>query len=637
MLQSIRDRATGVFAWVIVVLLIIPFALWGIQEYLGGGGVINVAVVGDYKISRNALNTKVEQALKGRKEKPEGAALLSFRKNVLNQLIQEEVLHQAALDRGFRIHESIVADQIQKNEIFHVDGKFDSKYYQNLLRSNGLSTSYYERLVSRELLIQQFVESVVASSFVTKGAVDRLIDLQDRKLDLAYAEYPLKNYLDAVKVSDEEIKEYYSTHKQNFMTQSQVKISYLLLDAAELATQISVTDKQLQDYYTDNKDSFLTPEQKRVAHIQFELADAKKADEVYAKLQKGEKFADMAKQFSVDAGSATQGGEIGVLEAGSLDKAFEDALGKLAKDEYSKPVKTEFGYHIIKLLELKPGTSKSFAEAKADVEKLYRKKQADDLFLDRKDQLYNKTYENPDSLEVAAVEFGMKIKTSGWFTRAGSKTDIVTKDSKVVSEAFSGDVFADGDAGRSLNSKLIELKDKDGHASDKVVVIRLADYKPSEEQSLEQIKPEIIKTIKYKQAGIKLEEDLQAGLKLAQEGTVLEQLAKDNSLQYKAAGLVGRIDQKHDALMLQAAFKAAKPAKDKPTFITAHTSNGDGVLVAINAIQAGLEQKDNPSRGFMAQFMQRFAGNEELTAFVEQLKSETEITIFNDRIDQDDS
>ena len=637
MLQSIRDRATGVFAWVIVILLIIPFALWGIQEYLGGGGAINVAVVGDTKISRNELNTKVDRALKGRKDKPEGAALLAFRKNILNQLIQEEVLHQSAIDRGFRIHESIVADKIQNNEVFHVDGKFSSKYYQDLLRSNGLNTSYYERLISRELLIQQFVESVMASSFVTKGSVDRLIDLQDRKLDLAYAEYPLKNYLDAVKVSDEEVKEYYSTHKQNFMTQSQVKISYLLLDAAELATQIEVTEKQLQDYYADYKDSFLTPEQKRVAHIQFELADAQKADEVYAKLQKGAKFADMAKQFSVDAGSATKGGEIGVLEAGSLDKAFEDALAKLAKDEYSKPVKTEFGYHIIKLLELKPGTSKSFAEAKVDVEKLYRKKQADDLFLDRKDQFYNKTYENPDSLEVAAVEFGMKIKTSDWFTRAGSKTDDVIKDSKVVAEAFSGDVFADGDASRSLNSKLIELKGKDGHASGRVVVIRLADYKPSQEQTLEQIKPEILKTIKHKQASIKLEEDLQAGLKLAQEGTALEQLAKDKSFQYKAAGFVGRIDKKHDALMLQAAFKAAKPEKDKPTFITAHTLNGDGVLVAIKAMQTGLEQKDNPSRSFMAQFMQRFASNEELTAFVEQLKSEAEITIFNDRIDQDDS
>jgi len=645
MLQAIRDRATGVFAWVIVTLLIIPFALWGIQEYFGGGSAVNVAVVNDLEIPRTQLNARVDRELRGKKERPEGKALVAFRRKILNQIIQEEILYQSALDRGFRIHEAVIAQQIETNPAFYLDGRFNQERYEAVLASNGFSPGSYQAMLGRDLITQQFVGGILRTSFVLPNQVERVVELEGRKLDLDYLELPLKKYLDHTRVSDEQGKKYYQQHKQNFRSQEQVRLDYLMLSIGDIENELKYTDKQLRQFYDDNQDSFLMPEQRQLAHIMIEVTEGQKeagikkarqlANELYQKLQKGADFAKLASQFSDDAGSAKQGGDIGVLEEGTQDKAFEEAALKLKKGEYSKPVKSAYGYHIIKVLNIKPGSNKSFSNARADVEKMYRKQEAEKLFFDKKDELYNLSYENPDSLDVAASGLNLKIKKSPWFGRSGIKGDEIVFDTKVVTIAFSGDVFANGEPARSLNSKLINLKAGDKSQSDTVAVIRLSDYKPSKVLSFEKVKSEISHTLTNQQAVKGMNADMKAYIKLARGGVGLEQIAKEKSVSFKSIGYTGRSDQKYDALLLNAAFKAPKPGEGKISYTSVHTRNGNGAIVAIKGFKTETMKKNDSSRKFIAQFLQRIQGSAELKALLDDLKSQASITIFEGRLASD--
>ncbi len=646
MLQSIRDKATGVFAWVIVVLLIIPFALWGIQEYLGGGSAIVVAKISDVEITRNELNVRVDRSLRGRKDRPEGAALLTHRRNVLEQMIQEEVLNQAAADRGLRIHESMVAQQIQANQNFQKDGKFDQQVYQDVLEYNNMDPAAYQATLAREMVVQQLINGIQQSSFVTPVEIDHLQEQQGRKLNIATLQIPFSQYKEAVVLKDEEKETYYQEHKQNFFTPEKVSLDYLLLDSRVIEKGLKFSDEKLQQHYDDNKDSFVTMEQRQVAHILVEVpagnkkedeaAAEKRINEVYEKLQKGEDFAALAASHSDDAGSSAQGGDIGILEIGTLDAAFEQAAQQLAKGEYSKPVRTAFGFHIIKMVDIKPGSSKPFAEVKEDVQKMLAREEAEKLYLDQKETLYNLTYENPESLDVAARELQLQIKKTALFGRAGNQDDAIAKDPKVINAAFSDDVFAEGNPARSLNSKIIELK-AEKEVSERVVVVRLSSYEPSKAQTLEQVKDEITKTLTNKKASEAMDADIEAYLKQLREGGDMEQLGKDKSLTYKAAQWVGRTEKDYDQAVLNIAFRAPKPAADKVSYSSANTLKGDGVIAAILGIKMGEVKKDDPSRNFLGQFMQRMRSDTEVKAVLADLKEQADITIFESRLANDDS
>jgi len=268
---------------------------------------------------------------------------------------------------------------------------------------------------------------------------------------------------------------------------------------------------------------------------------------------------------------------------------------------------------------------------------MMKKQQAETLFLDRKEALYNQTYENPDSLEVASTQLSMKVNTTDWFTRSGLKGNSIAADPRVLEAAFSNDVFAEGDPSKSLNSKLIELKAKSEDTVSRVVVVRLSDYQASQSQALDTVKNEIKNTLLNKQANKNMDADMQAWLKLLNEGADIETLGKEKSLLYKPAGWLGRVDQGYDSAMLTAAFKAPRPEKDKISYTTTKTTKGDGVIVAIKGMQKGEVKKDDPMRNFMSQFMQRTQSTAELASFVAELKTQADIQIFETRLNNEDS
>jgi peptidyl-prolyl cis-trans isomerase D len=644
MLQTIRDRATGWIAWAIVILLIIPFALWGIQEYFRGGSEVNVAEVGGVSISRIALDNAVDQALRQTKDRPQGKAMEQLRQSVLNSLIQEEVLVQAAANAGMRVSDAELAQVIRSVPAFQRDGKFDRDLYVRLLRANGLTVEGFEARQKREMLSRQLSSGVVNSAFVTGKELDYVTRLWERKIDLAYLTLPVKRFESGVEIKDEQVANYYDQHHDEFMTPARVKLSYLKLDVKEMEKNVKVTDKELRAQYEEQKASFSVPEQREASHILIAVDDKadkaaveaakKKAEDIRKQILAGESFAAMAKKYSDDPGSAGKGGDLGLIDRGTMDKAFEKAVFALPEGEISEPVRTPFGFHIIKVTKIKPAHEKTFEEVRPVLEKDYRRQQAENQFYDQSQTLDDLSYENPTTLDVAAAQLGLQIQETGWITRKGA-ADGIGSYPAVVAAAFSSDVLAGGDLSHAVNSKMIELKQGAGNSDQvpPVVVIHLKEYERSKLRPLDEVRGQITDKLRAEAARDKAREVAGQWVAKLNGGEDLKALAKENDLKLTEAGYVGRNDAKHDSAIVRAAFKMKKPSGGKAAFESLELPSGDVAVFAVSAVQDGDPAKvSEQTRKFLEQFVTVTTASSEMKDLLDNLRKEADVTIYADQL-----
>ncbi|HKI80120.1 MAG TPA: SurA N-terminal domain-containing protein, partial [Pseudodesulfovibrio sp.] len=481
MLEFIRKYAQGFIAWVIFGMLILAFGLWGIQSYFSPTAANDVAKVNDEQITTTDLATATElyrarlRAMFGKNYNPEMFSEKMVQAQVLKSLIDQSVLTQAARDAGFRITDDQLGAEIKGSKQFQTGGKFNEKQYQMLLRNQGMSAARFERNVRRGMLIDQLNNGVSRTAFVTDRELKALVQLKDQKRDLGYVMVPAKRFMEKVKVSDAEIKKRYDENSDRFKTPAQVSVDYLDLSVDDLAKDVKPTDEQLHQYYQDHLAEFGTEEMRHASHILVAVpndADAKavakakaKAEDILKKVKAGQDFAELAKKYSDDPGSAKQGGDLGFFTKGDMAPAFSKAVFALKPGQVSGIVRTSFGFHIIKLLGVKAGKTKTFAQVKDQLANEYRHDKAEKRFYDMSEKLENLTYEHPNTLQDAAKALGLKIHSTGLFTRGDAKGVEIASSEKVRKAAFGGDVL-----NNDYNSLPINL------TQDRVVVLRKKTY-----------------------------------------------------------------------------------------------------------------------------------------------------------------
>ena len=640
MLQAIRDRATGWIAWVIVGLLIIPFALWGVNEYLGGSGVPEVATINDTVITRDILARQVDLRLRDNRQRPEGAAFVQFQRAVLESMIREELLVQAARDAGMRISDEQLASVVRNIESFQVDGKFDKEQFKLVLRDNGYSIAGFEQEQRRDMLVRQFVQSVQNSEFSVAGQIDMMSRLQGRKIDLAYATISAESYRQKLQSDEASIQAYFDVHRDEFVKPAQLRVDYIKLDIRDIEAQIHPDEQALRSLYEEVKDTLGMNEQRRVAHILVSV-DTPDADQVAltkitkirSELDAGADFPELAKKYSDDSGSAAQGGDLGAIEKGVLDPAFEDAAMALEQGEVSQPVRSQFGYHLIKLTELKSGDIKTFEQARDELEARYKLEEAEKIYYERFEQLQDLAYENPESLDVAASTLGLKIEKSGFFDQRGG--DGVARFPQVVKAAFSEDVLAAGDLKRASNSGLIELPQEDSQRPVTIIVVHVAEYVADRPLELEEARDTISKqleSIAVNDAMTALADELLVKIK---SGSELKQLAEENKLVYKTSKLVARSDPAVDKAILDAAFRLGRPSEDRHLESKTFTTKGDLAIFSILAVEDGdAAAQPEAMRAFMKQVIQAAQADDNLRNLVVSLRRSAEVQVFESRLIQ---
>ncbi|MCU7905451.1 MAG: SurA N-terminal domain-containing protein [Candidatus Thiodiazotropha sp. (ex Epidulcina cf. delphinae)] len=594
MLQEIRDKAQGWIAWAIVILISVPFALWGIQSYLGVGSEPVAAMVNGTEITERTLDNRFQRFRRQLREqlgsayRPEMFDDAGMRKEVLNRLMREEVLQQTSEKIGLRAGKSMIQATILGMSMFQKDGRFDQQTYEGALRLQGLSATGFEDRVRRALVSEQLAQAVTVGAFVTDHEFTESQRLLKQTREFSYFVIPTADFVLDGGVSDDDVRGYYETNESAFISPEKVKLEYILLDAGTAGSTVNTDQALLRGYYENNEDEFGLPEQRRASHILILLAqDADQAavDEAESKIEalaesvrQGESFADIAKARSQDPGSATKGGDLGFFGKGIMDPAFETAVFALQEGEVSEPVRSSFGLHLIKLTGIKAGDVKPFEEALGEVEAAYRKAEGERLYFEMAEQLADLSYEDPASLESAANALGLSVQQSDWLTR--DQMQGVFAKPKVMASVFSEDVLQ-----QRNNSELLEL---DGAGS---LVLRVLDHQQASTLPLDEVKDRITETLRNQRAEEQTRAEAEKRLAEIRSGNSLTQAAGG----YAVTGplTVARNDTQLPMGLSSTLFRAEKPLADAVTPGSARLAEGDyAVYVLTGVIEGSVDQAD---------------------------------------------
>ncbi len=624
MLESIRNHAQGWIAWVIVGLIIVTFALFGIEQYAQTENTVEVAEVnGDvitgtefvslYNRQKQRLQTQFgdmfEQVVKDK----------DLREQVLNTLIESKVIQQWADSHNMVISNQQLSAVIQSIDVFHKKGKFDEATYESVLQNNGLNKAVFEYDQRQYLLENQVKQLTSSSSFSTSFQTAILAGLQFQERKLNYLRIDQKPLAKLAPVSDKAIAKFYESHKDAYVIPKKVTVDYLLLSQKELAKGIVVTDAKLKEYFDENQDEFTSPEQRKASHILIrvdapgqEAKALKKIEAIQTKLAAGESFEKLAKANSDDPGSASLGGDLGLFQQGMMVPEFDKAVFSMKVGQVSKPIKTDFGYHLIKLVAIEPKKVKSFAEVKSVVEEQYRLKAAEKKYYDLLEQLNTLTYEQPDTLVPASDVMGIAIKTSTPFARSGGKGQIESNQ-KVITAAFSEELIKNGN-----NSSTIELSPTSS------VVIRVNTVIPAQQETLADVSADIAKEIQ-RQAGVKASADLAKGiLEKVRAGTSLTDMVKPG-VEIKMIGWVNRENRLVLPQITAALFKAPKPLKGKASYVMTTLPTGDSLVIEVEAVKEGVMPTDKAIQNQLKNTSAQIFSEAEIDARIEVLLLEADI------------
>lgn len=623
MLQNIRDNSQGWIAKTIIGAIILLMALTGFDAIFQAATHKNeVAKVNGEEISQNELSQAVDmqrRQLMQQLGKDFDASLLDekmLRESALKGLIDRKLLLQGAEQSKFAFSEGALDQVILQTPEFQVDGKFSSERFDQVIRQLGYSRMQFRQMLAQEMLIGQLRAGVAGSGFVTDAEVLAFARLEKQTRD--FATLNVKADPSAVKLTDDEVKAYYDEHAKEFMTPDQVVIDYLELKKASFFDQVSVKDEDLQAAY--QKEIANLSEQRRAAHILIEVNDktteaqAKaKIEEVQARLAKGEKFEALAKEFSQDPGSANTGGDLGYAGPGVYDPAFEKALYSLSKDQVSEPIRTDFGYHLIKLLGVEAPEVPTLASLKDKLTRELKAAQVEQRFVEATKQLEDSAFEASDLAQPAA-DLKLTVHTSKPFGREGGEG--VAANRAVVTAAFSTEVIDEG-----ANSTAIELD------PETVIVLRSKEHLKPAQLPLESVSAAIRTQLTKEHASAAAKTKAEKLIADLRDGKTPMDKAVDGQ-SWKATQAATRGQEGVDPAVLQALFRMPKPAaKDKPTFSSVTLSDGSLMIVRLNGINeaaAPTEEEKVQYRRFLASR----EGQQDFAAYRKQLESQADIKKF---------
>ncbi len=631
MLQTIRDRMTGPILWGIVGVLIVPFAFFGIQSLQSNGGADpTVAEVGGVKITQSQFHNAYQRAYQelqqrmGDSFRADELQQAKLRDDVLKSLTQDLVLQQYTRSTGYRIDDAGVREYLEVMPYFQDNGHFSADRYRSTLSSVGQSPEQYEAQLRQRLPVEQLRGAVLDSAFITSREGEAAWKLQRQQRVFSYVKFEPAKYQASITVSDDQVKQRYEQKKDSYKAPERVKLAYVELALDQLPKATPPSADVLKAIYEARKASlFSTPEQRRASHILIAFgadkdAAKKKADDLYAKIKAGADFAELAKANSDDPGSKNKGGDLGLVKHGMMVPKFESALFALNKaGEVSEPVQTEFGWHLIKLDELKAAQTTPFDDAGVQKQllDLYQQQDAVTRFNDMSTKLEQISFENSASLDPVAKALNLQVKTTDWFTRKGAGD--IAANPAVIAAAFSSEVIKDDN-----NSKPIAIDPQH------LVVVRKAEYEAPRQLQQAEVADQIRGELKDEAAKAKAKASADALLKSLGDGQTFEAATKAASVTAVSPGAIQRDNKELPPALLDALFKMPRPVAGKLGYGQAALDNGDIAVIALAAVNDPATQSTdaNDVRSNGMQLRNARAGSE-FAAYRDAVEKEVKVKI----------
>jgi peptidyl-prolyl cis-trans isomerase D len=626
MLEKIRESAQGPWAMIVIGLIVLSFVFAGVGSYLTGSTQIAAALVNGEEISANS----VERAYQNERARIEGqfgegvAALFSnpdyladFRMGVLDRLIGEKLIEQKAIELGLRVSDEQILKTIRNMPEFQVGGSFNNQRFQAIIQQAGFQPNSFRDYMRTEMTRDQFGRSIIGTEFSLENEVTATNALQSQLRDIQVVTVSASDFSADVSVDEGEIAEYYQTNIDNYDTEERVALSFVELKADDLMAETSVAEEELTDFYSLNQGNYLTEEERRVSHILVEFGDDKAvalqtANNILAKVERGDDFAALAKTDSADTFSAENGGDLDFFGRDIMDPNFEQSAFELASiGDTSEIVESEFGFHIIKLTDIKPEIVTPFDDVRDDIQLTVQRDKAMELFFAKQQNMAELAFEIPETLEDVAGDLGVSVQTTELFTQ--SRAPSTVNFPQVLAAGFSAELVED-----LVNSDVIEISDEH------VMVVRVREYEPQRTLALDEVEQAItsqLKAEKAQQAAL----DFADGLLLQlQDGNEITELLAERNLAWQKTEKLARFDSSIGTNVAQQVFTLGLNTGENIT--TVARVDGDVALVELLKVETpeGVEASELAS---LKQRLSSQMSQSNYAAFIATLRADADVVI----------
>ena len=636
MLEKIRESAQGWISWVILTLITLAFSLWGIQSYIHhGSSAITMAKVDGHTILQTTWEGAVKRAYRQLMVTQKRTTLTEaeeaqLKSAVLQQMIEEYIRVSAANQAGFSVSDEQVLQLQMSIPGFQENGQFSPRLFKRILSQMALSEAQFYTDMRHDIISNQVQQAFIESAFALPQEVDTAVKLVQQKRNIAYVVFPLTQFKEKMIAKPEQLKQFYQKHQQRWMIPEQVKLQYLRLSSENFLKNHKVDAQQIKDYYENNKQQFSIPAQWQVAHILIKVAvdadettvaQAKaRADKVYQSLQQGANFSNVAKKYSDDPLTRNQGGILGWVQQGMLDSILQQTVVNLKPGQISKPVRSKYGYGVIKLIAVKAAKVKPLNEVHKTIEQAVTTHSMNQWFAEKNEELSDLVYANPDNLTVAAEQLGLTLKETPFITRAGGQ-QAISKNQDVLKAAFSQEVLNQG-----YNSNPIEL------GTQSMVVVRVKQHKAAHVARYEDVKSQVKEQYLREMANKKAFELAQQQVEKLAGAKPLSQIAQqlDLKLNWKKGITRFEVDT-IDVAIRDAAFSLARTSATRAAARVVKLSNGDVALVTVTAIQPGQFDKKSAKTEqsiFSDELAHRY-GTTDYDCYMRSLVAKSKVKIYS--------
>ena len=629
MLQRIHDSLARWIAFVLLGLVSVGFVFWRADFGSGGTATFAAKVNGEnlsLKEFDRELQAQQNQYQQRYRTELSEEMRRQLRRGVVENMVSEAVLRQRADAQGYRVSDKRLVDYIHSVSAFKADDQFSKALYDNRLATIGVSSTAFEAEQRQLLAVSDLTRGIAESTFLTPAEFRRYIELYNQRREIGYAMFPVEAFLSRVTIGDSDIASHYESNQAKYQTTETVDLEYVELALADIAATVEVTEDALRKAYEEERDRFQTMEERHARHILISIengdeeAARAKAASIAERLRKGEDFAKVASELSADAGTKAQGGDLGWIARGVLPGPFEDALFGMQARAISDPIKSESGFHVIRLDEIRPATVRPFEAVRDELAADLKTRRAEQLFYDRANRLADRSFDAYNELATVATEMNLPVKTIKGFPRTGDPATFPNS-APVVQAAFDEQNV---DSGR--NSSLVEL------AEDHVLVLRVTAHNVAQTKPLAEVHDQIRDELKRDRAEQLAEQAAEAFLKAIEApGADPAALAARGNGSWTAPASVERTNATVPTQVLAAAFRLAKPAPGEVEREQVALANGNHAVLVLSKVEAGVpESVPQTERDQRQRQLADQSANSELVSYVGTLREQATVRIPED-------
>tara|TARA_R110002049_G_scaffold48430_6_gene139622 strand:- start:17344 stop:19239 length:1896 start_codon:yes stop_codon:yes gene_type:complete len=628
MLQNMREKFTGTFALVLLAMIGLSFVFFGLNYSFIGSQY--AAKVDGEEINAGVFEQNYRDALQRQPQLAsiEGDLRVQVRRSLLDQLISQQLVENYLNEHGYRITDEQVVRFVQETPEFQKNGRFDPETYRAYLSERGMEPLRFEQLQRDALRRNQLQLAIGATALVTPAEYRRYLNLMAEQRIVSVASISEAAVAEEIQISDEMITAWYENNPSLYQLPESADIEFIEITRDSVAEDIAVSEEDLEAYYNDNRDRYLQDEQRRARHILIlseddEDAAEAQANDLLARLNAGEAFADLAAEFSADTGTATQGGELGTLTRSQLPGELGSAIFSMSAGEIAGPVRSDFGFHIIQLDEILERGPLPLDQVRGELLAELREREVEDRFRDLERSLSDALFDSAD-LQVIAETTGLPIQGASGITRSGGEPF-------GSNQAAIDAIFADSVLNGEQISEVIELD------ANRSAIFRVTQHNPAARRPLAELREQIEADLMSQQAETLMTSRAEQMLEALAGGEAFAEAAETAGLSVAEPQMLTRTNQNVDQALKFEVFAAGKPTQEQAVTGRVQLQNGDYAVFKLDAVLPGRPESIPLAERDQGKLMlAQQSGIGDFQAFLELLRDNADIVINDDVLAADD-